>query len=177
MAQQGLTKRKAEKLVRKARSLLPKSVTNDRIYMKLFKDMPRTDVEMIFPNTPREVPPLGQDPLWCLRRRRRGHGCVRYHFQDRPHEQPDDHARRHRRVGGVLARQVSSFVAQRNRYMVVMAQNSISTPWPTIGRHDLLASRAAEEDMKEEILLYCALAQGPVPVNELDRIDRTIEAI
>src|SRR5690606_32371777 len=38
-----------------------------------------------------------------------------------------------------------------------------------------LASRAAEEDMKEEILLYAVLAKGPVRRSDLPEVDRVIE--
>ena len=40
-----------ERAVRRLRGLLPATVTSDYIYIKLFKNMPRSDVEMIFPNT------------------------------------------------------------------------------------------------------------------------------
>jgi hypothetical protein len=62
----------------------------------------------------------------------------------------------------VAARQASNFVAQRNRYMVgdgaelyfhAMADNR--------GVITLLADRAPEEDVKEEMLLYSALAKAP----------------
>ena len=37
--------------MRRLRGLLPATVSSDYIYIKLFKNMPRSDVEMIFPNT------------------------------------------------------------------------------------------------------------------------------
>ena len=33
------------------RSMLPPQVTDSNIYLKLFKNIPRTDIEMVFPNT------------------------------------------------------------------------------------------------------------------------------
>mgnify|MGYP003694200057 CR=1 FL=1 len=39
----------------------------------------------------------------------------------------------------------------------------------------LLADRAAEEDVKEEMLLYSALAKAPVNVRELKAVDEAIE--
>jgi hypothetical protein len=39
----------------------------------------------------------------------------------------------------------------------------------------LLADRAADEDIKEEMLLYTALANAHINVRELQAVDRTIE--
>jgi hypothetical protein len=176
MAQEGISKRKAEKLVRRARALLPKSVTTDRIYMKLFKDMPRTDVEMIFPNTRVKFRRWDKIRFGVSASGGVGMGVFGTISKIALMSNPTTMLGAVAAFGGVLARQVSSFVAQRNRYMVVMAQNLyFHSMADNRGVMTLLASRAAEEDMKEEILLYCALAQGPVPVTEVDRIDRTIE--
>lgn len=177
MEQQGISKRKAEKLVRKARALLPKSVTNDRIYMKLFKDMPRTDVEMIFPNTRVKFRRWDKIRFGVSASGGVGMGVFGTISKIALMSNPATMLGTLAAFGGVLARQVSSFVAQRNRYMVVMAQNLyFHSMADNRGVMTLLASRAAEEDMKEEILLYCALAQGPVPADDIERIDRTIEA-
>src|SRR5690606_25327657 len=51
MEKQNLDRRKAEAIVRRQRRMLPDSVSSDLIYIKLFKNMPRADVEMAFPNT------------------------------------------------------------------------------------------------------------------------------
>ena len=176
MAQQGLSKRKAEKLVRKARSLLPKSVTSERIYMKLFKDMPRTDVEMIFPNTRVKFRRWDKIRFGVSASGGVGMGVFGTVSKIALMSNPTTMLGAIAAFGGVLARQVSSFVAQRNRYMVVMAQNLyFHSMADNRGVMTLLASRAAEEDIKEEILLYCALAQGPVAVDDIDRVDQTIE--
>jgi hypothetical protein len=39
----------------------------------------------------------------------------------------------------------------------------------------LLADRAADEDIKEEMLLYTALANAQINIHDLDAVDRTIE--
>jgi hypothetical protein len=51
MRERQVEQREAERLVRHMRGLLPAMVTSDCVYIKLFKNMPRGDVEMIFPNT------------------------------------------------------------------------------------------------------------------------------
>jgi hypothetical protein len=79
-------------------------------------------------------------------------------------------------LGGVAMRQASNFIAQRNRYMIVMAQNLyFHAVADNRGVMTLLADRAAEEDVKEEMLLYSALAKAPVNVRELNAVDEAIE--
>ena len=51
MQDRKIDRKEAEKIVRQLRGLLPATVTSDYVYIKLFKNMPRSDVEMIFPNT------------------------------------------------------------------------------------------------------------------------------
>ncbi len=63
-------------------------------------------------------------------------------------------------LGGVAVRQATAFINQRNRYMVVMARNLyFHSMADNRGVVTLLADRAAEEDFKEEMLLYCVLAK------------------
>ena len=60
-------------------------------------------------------------------------------------------------LGGVAVRQASAFINQRNRYMVVMARNLyFHSMADNRGVMTLLADRAAEEDIKEEMLLYAS---------------------
>ena len=63
-------------------------------------------------------------------------------------------------LGGIVARQASNFVAQRNRYMVVLAKNLyFHSMADNRGVMTLLADRAADEDIKEEMLLYTWIAK------------------
>ena len=51
MVERGCNRKEAEKIVKKLRGLLPPQIKSDYIYLKLFKNMPRSDIEMVFPNT------------------------------------------------------------------------------------------------------------------------------
>ena len=51
MQEKKIDHEEADSIVRRLRKLLPDTVTSDFVYIKLFKNMPRSDVEMIFPNT------------------------------------------------------------------------------------------------------------------------------
>ena len=106
MEQQKVDRKKAEAIVRRQRKMLPDTVTSDHVYIKLFKNMPRSDVEMAFPNTKVRFRPfdkikLGVTASSGVRRRRGGHDR-----QARPPQQSlhagDDagRPRRHRRTPG-----------------------------------------------------------------------------
>ena len=51
MQEKKVDRKEAEKIVKRLRSMLPATVSSDYVYIKLFKNMPRSDMEMIFPNT------------------------------------------------------------------------------------------------------------------------------
>jgi hypothetical protein len=73
-------------------------------------------------------------------------------------------------------RQASAFINQRNRYMVVMARNLyFHSMADNRGVMTLLADRAAEEDIKEEMLLYSVLSRRPFNIYDLKAIDKEIE--
>ena len=71
---------------------------------------------------------------------------------------------------GIAFRQATSFMNQRNRYMMTMAQNLyFHALADNRGVTTLLASRAAEEDIKEEMLLYSVMAKERVDAKRSGR--------
>jgi hypothetical protein len=79
-------------------------------------------------------------------------------------------------LGGIALRQASNFINQRTRYMVVLAQNLyFHAMADNRGVMTLLADRAAEEDIKEEMLLYGVLAKERVNIRDLSQVDEAIE--
>jgi hypothetical protein len=69
-----------------------------------------------------------------------------------------------------------NFVNQRQRYMVIMAQNLyFHAMADNRGVMIKLADRAAEEDVKEEMLLYSVLAKEKVNRRDLTSVDEAIE--
>ncbi len=177
MAKHDLSKRQAEKLVRRARALLPKTVTSDHIYMKLFKNIPRTDVEMIFPNTQVRFRRWDKIRFGVSASSGVGMGIVGTATKIAVMTNPVTFLTAMGALGGVVLRQVTNFLAQRNRYMVVMAQNLyFHSMADNRGVITLLATRAAEEDIKEEILLYTVLSRGRVRADEIGTVDQHIEA-
>ena len=69
-----------------------------------------------------------------------------------------------------------NFFNTRQRYMVVMAQNLyFHALADNRGVIMTLADRAADEDVKEEMLLYAVVAKERVTRDDLEAVDRAIE--
>jgi hypothetical protein len=167
----------AEKHVRKLRSLIPGEVRDDSIYMKLFKNMPRADLEMIFPNTRVMFRPIDKIKLWVTGGAGLGMGMVGAAGKLAVvSTAPLTAAGAAAGLGGIAFRQAMSFVNQRQRYMVIMAQNLyFHAMADNRGVMIKLADRAAEEDVKEEMLLYSVLAKEKVNRRDLTSVDEAIE--
>jgi hypothetical protein len=79
-------------------------------------------------------------------------------------------------LGGIAFRQAVNFMNQKQRYMVVMAQNLYFHAMADNGGVMLkLGARAAEEDIKEEMLLYSVLTKERARRQDLPDIDAAIE--
>jgi hypothetical protein len=176
MEKQKLDRKKAESLVRRERKLLPDTVSSDYVYIKLFKNMPRSDVEMAFPNTRVRFRLFDKIKFGVTASSGLGAGVVSTIGKLALLSNPYTLAMTLGGLGGLVVRQASAFIAQRNRYMVVLARNLyFHSMADNRGVMTLLADRAADEDIKEEILLYTALANERVNIREIDAVDRTIE--
>jgi hypothetical protein len=176
MQEKNCARAEAEKEVHQARGLLPVNVSSDYVYLKLFKNMPRSDVEMIFPNTRVKFRLFDKIKFGVTAGGGLGMGVFGTATKVAAASNPYTLAGAALGLGSVAVRQASNFVAQRNRYMVVMAQNLyFHAMADNRGVMTLLADRAAEEDVKEEILLYSVLAKEQVNIRDLGAVDEAIE--
>ena len=177
MQEQNIDRNDAERYVKRLRGMLPAAVSSDYVYLKLFKNLPRSDVEMIFPNTKVKFRLFDKIKFGVTA----GGGLGMGVFGTASKvalltTNPIAFAGAVVGLGGVAARQATNFIAQRNRYMVVMAQNLyFHAMADNRGVVTLLADRAAEEDVKEEMLLYSVLAKAPASIAELRHLDEAIE--
>jgi Protein of unknown function (DUF3754) len=176
LVEQGLDRRKAEAMVRRQRKALPDTVSSDYVYIKLFKNMPRSDVEMAFPNTRVRFRLFDKIKLGVTAGSGFGVGVVGTIGKLALLSNPYTLVMTLGGLGGIAVRQASNFIAQRNRYMVVLAKNLyFHSMADNRGVMTLLADRAADEDIKEEMLLYTAIANERFKMRDLDTIDRGIE--
>ena len=176
MQDEKVDRKEGEKIVKRLRSMLPVALNEDCVYMKLFKNMPRSDVEMIFPNTKVRFRLFDKIKFGVTAGSGLGMGAVGTVSKIAVASNPYTLVMALIGLGGVAARQASNFVNQRNRYMVVMARNLyFHSMADNRGVMTLLADRAAEEDIKEEMLLYGMLAKRQTRVSELKAVDKEIE--
>lgn len=176
MGERKIDKKEAEKIVRQLRGLLPATVTSDYIYIKLFKNMPRSDVEMIFPNTKVRFRLFDKIKFGVSASGGVGMGVFGTVSKLALLSNPYTLAGAVAGLGGIALRQATNFLNQRTRYMVVLAQNLyFHAMADNRGVMTLLADRAAEEDLKEEMLLYSVLAKERVNIANLRQVDEAIE--
>ncbi|MGE0697782.1 MAG: TMEM143 family protein [Hyphomicrobiaceae bacterium] len=176
MAQARVDRATAERRVRRMRGPLTDRINPEFIYIKLFKNIPRADLEMVFPNTRIRFRLFDKIKLGVTASGGLGMGVAGTLTKVAVATNPIALAGAVFGLGGVAARQVVAFINQRNKYMVTMAQNLYSHALAdNRGVMTLLAERAAEEDVKEEILLYSLLAKERVHVSELPLADKAIE--
>lgn len=177
MQAEKLSHKEAEKAVRRRRATVPDEVKDDNIYMKLFKNIPRSDLEMVFPNTKVRFRLL--DKLWLGATASGGLGVGAFGAAGKIallSTNPLAAAGAVIGLGGAAFRQASNFMNQKQRYMVVMAQNLyFHSMADNKGVMLKLAARAAEEDVKEEMLLYSVLAKERARRQDLPDIDAAIE--
>jgi Protein of unknown function (DUF3754) len=176
MRDQRCDRAQAEKLVKRARSTLPEQVNADNIYLKLFKNIPRTDIEMVFPNTQIKFRMFDKLKLGASAGGGLGAGAFGAASKLAVATNPFAMAGAVAALGGVAVRQGMNFVNQKNKYMVTMAQNLyFHAMADNRGAMTLIADDAAEQDIKEEMLLYAVLAKTEANISDLDQVDEAIE--
>jgi len=176
MQQKNVDRKEAESIVRRLRRMLPDTVSSDQVYIKLFKNMPRSDVEMAFPNTRVRFRLFDKIKFGVTAGSGVGVGVVSTAGKLALMSNPYTLVMALAGLGGIAVRQASNFINQRNRYMVVLARNLyFHSMADNRGVMTLLADRAAEEDIKEEMLLYTAIANERVNARELKAVDQKIE--
>ncbi|MBA2126572.1 DUF3754 domain-containing protein [Hyphomicrobium methylovorum] len=172
------TREAATKWVDRRWQQLPPGIADKNIYLKLFKNIPRTDIEMVFPNT--EVRFRSRDKLRLGVTAGGGLGMGAFGAAGKIAllaSNPIAAMGALAGLGGIAARQAMGFFNQKQRYMVVMAQNLyFHTMADNRGVILKIAARGAEEDVKEEMLLYSVLAKEKSTRADLPSIDLAIES-
>ncbi|MBU1211344.1 MAG: DUF3754 domain-containing protein [Alphaproteobacteria bacterium] len=176
MESEKVSRKEAERMAKKQRAHLPAAVVPGNIYMKLFKNIPRSDIEMVFPNT--EVKYRMMDKIMLSGGGIAGLGgpivgaVTKFGALANPFVAVPIVIG----LGGAVFRGAMNFVNKRNKYMVVMAQNLyFHSLADNRGVMIKLIDRAAEEDVKEEMLLYSVLAKEQANRRDLKAIDVAIE--
>ena len=176
MHERRVKRRQAERLVRRRRGRLPATVASDCIYIKLFKNMPRGGVEMIFPDTELRLRLFDKVMLAAIAGAGLLIGVLAVTGKLAAISNPYVLFGAIAGLGGIALRQAANLLDLRSRYMDALAHNLyFHAIADNRGVMTLLAERAAEEDVKEEMLLYSVLAKERVNVRELTAVDEAIK--
>lgn len=177
MASKNLSRKEAEKLVNNLRAVLPPEVKEDNIYIKLFRNIPRTDIEMVFPNPRVRFRFFDKLKLGLTAGSGLGMGVASAAGKlALAASNPVAAAGAVLGLSGIALRQFFNFMNQKQRYMVVLARNLyFHAMADNRGVLVKLADRAADEDIKEDMLLYSVLAKEPAREEDLASIDVAIE--
>jgi Protein of unknown function (DUF3754) len=169
MAADKVTYQKAAREVKSRRKMLPVNSDEEAIFLKMFKDIPLSDMEMMFPNT--KIKFRSQDKLMLGLSAGGSIGGVLGPVVMKlvaaasilAALPPAAIGALALAMAGVIYRQVNGMLNQRRQYLAVLAQNLyFHTLADNRAAITLLASRAEEEDVKEEMLLYSMLVKEEV---------------
>jgi Protein of unknown function (DUF3754) len=164
MLKEQVDAKRAEKIAGKLRRSLPKAITGDYIYLKLFKFIPRADLEMLLPNTRVKMRQIDKLKLGVTAGGGGAAGIattVAKLTTVAALTNPMTVGLAMIGLGGIVFRQVSSVFATRTNYMAQLSKNLYFNN--LANNHSVmavLAERGEEEDIKEEVLLYTLLARS-----------------
>ena len=178
--EEGLDEKKARKKLHKMRKMLPPSVSTDHIYIKVFKDIPRDDVEMLFPNIRVKMKftdkiRLGGSAFaglltWAV-------GTASKLLVAVALSPIMLAGALLTGVGGVMYAQIRNIFITRDKYRMQLAQSLyFQNLANNQGALALMVDEAEEEDVKEEALLYIHMLQMPVHVTQLETLRMRINA-
>ncbi len=154
------------------------NVDDEGIYIKLFKNIPRSDLEMLFPNTKVKMRLLDKLKLGVTGGGGTVGGVMTVIGKLTAAMDPVAMATAIFGFAGLLWRQVSKVFLQRTKYMAELAKNLYYYNLDNnLGAISHLSDMAAASEAKEALLSYFfLLTQGEMTVNELDgKIEQFIQ--
>lgn len=171
IAEKKCSPKKAEKRANAALKTLGISGDNQTLYLKLFRDIPRADLEMLFPNTRVQIRLFDKFKLGILGGGGATGGIMATISKLSATIDPMSALLAIGGLAGVLWRQVAKIFSQRAKYSAILTKNlyfySLANNLSTL---TYLADAAAAEECKEALLAYFfLLAKGASTRKELDQ--------
>ena len=178
MRKDGLTRKNAERKFRKMRRALPAWVNSEHVYLKMFKDIPQIDIDMLLPNNGVKFRQFDRMMLWFS-----GGGSTVYALVATILKlvlavaiSPFVLFLALFGFGGAAFRQIMSVINTRTRYMAELVQklyfHNISNNQGTL---TLMIDEAEEEDIKEDSLLYAFLLRKSPQNIDLEQVKGEVE--
>jgi len=175
---EGISEKKAMRKVRKRRKALPQDTRTDFIYVKVFKDMPEYDLQILFPLRSVQFRPFDRIKFVATATGGTAFGIFTTTGKVLAATNPITAVGALIGFIGLLARQITQFFNQRNRYMMELAQklffHNLANNRAALA---LLLDRAEEEDVKEDLITLYFLRGERVERRELPEKKRMIEDV
>lgn len=176
MREKGVSRKRAERMVERRRRFLPKGASSDFIYVKIFKDIPEYDVQILFPNRKVEFRPFDKVKFGVTAGGGTLFGIFSTTGKLAAATSPFAMAGAMAGFIGLIARQVKSFFSHRTKYMAELAQklffHNLANNRAALA---LMLDRAEEEEFKEDLFALAFLAGRTVDESELGTAKAAIE--
>lgn len=166
-----ISQKKAEKKVDTAFKSLGISGDRDIVYLKLFKDIPTADLEMLFPNTRVQMRMFDKVKLGIMGGSGTAGGVMATISKFSAAIDPMSAVLAIGGLLGVLWRQIQKFFSQKAKYSAILTKNLYFYCLDNnLGAMTTLVDSAESEECKEAILSYFfLLVKGSVSRSELDQ--------
>ncbi len=166
-----MSHRKAEKKADETLKALGVNGDHEVVYLKMFKDIPRADLEMLFPNTRVQIRLFDKIRLAVLGGSGTAGGVMATVSKLSAAIDPMSALIAIGSLLGVLWRQVVKIFSQRAKYSAILTRNLYFYSLDTnMGALSYLADMAEMEECKEAILAYYfLLTEGPCDRENLDQ--------
>jgi hypothetical protein len=175
---QDISQRKAFRQVRKRRRQLPQNTRAECIYVKVFKDMPEHDLQILFPLRTIQFRPFDKLKFYATAGGGTAFGLFSTTGKVVAATNPIAAVGALAGFIGLLARQITKFFNQRTHYMMELSQklffHNLANNRAAL---TLLLDRAEEEDVKEDLITLYFLRGQTIRRPDLATKKRMIEAV
>jgi hypothetical protein len=167
---------KIKKKLRKSTPVLIEGTTHERIYLKLFKDIPQADLEMLFPNTKVKISMKDKLKIGVTGGSGTAGGVFTFITKVTAAIDPISFIIALGAFGGVLWRQIKTIFTHQTRYMAALAKNLYFYNLDNnAGVLSYMIDMAEAEESKEALLAYLFLSVDDHVINRKE-LDEKIEA-
>ena len=164
------------KKLKRQNPLLSEDNSNNNVYIKLFKNIPQMDLQMLFPNTKVKMRLFDKIKISVLGGGGTiGGGSTLVTKLGTAAIEPMSALLAIGAFTGILWRQVKEVIFRRTHYMAQLAKNLYFHSLDNnAGALNYMISMAQEEESKESFLVYIFLSQEQTPIS-IDSLDKKIE--
>ncbi len=157
--------------LRRHRRLMQNKSSDDYIFMRQFRDIPCSDLEMLFPNSTLRFTLLDKIKLTAAGGAGTVGGVMAFLSKLALAVKPLTILIAVIGFGGVLGRQVSSVLNQQNHYKMLLSRSLYTHSLDiNVGVIATLLDQALDEDIKESVLAYFVLLNAEEPALEMTQI-------